>query len=232
MNDLPANTRFAAIDDSSPLIAAPPRPILRGTFHLAAALAAPFGLVLLVLIADSPRAYVGASIFAASMIALYTSSASYHLVPWPQTLRDVMKRLDHSMIFALIAGTYTPFCLIVLGNAWGITMLCVVWTLAGLGMLLKIAWPYAPRWLSVGLYLALGWIGIIAVGEVITSLSIAELSLLMLGGALYSIGAIIYAMKWPDPSPRIFGFHEIFHLFVVAGSLVHFALLAIFILPD
>jgi hemolysin III len=207
------------------------RPLMRGTLHLGAALAAPFGLVLLVLVADSPRAYVGASIFGATMIALYLSSATYHLAPWPQMVRGVMKRLDHAMIFALIAGTYTPFCLLVLDNAWGITMLCVVWSLAGAGMLLKVAWPYARRWLGVGLYLALGWIGLIPAYEVVTNITSLELGLLIAGGAFYTAGGIIYAVRRPDPFPRVFGFHEVFHLFVIAGSAVHFALLALFILP-
>jgi hemolysin III len=147
-------------------------------------------------------------------------------------LRGVMKRLDHSMIFALIAGSYTPFCLIVLPNAWGITMLSLVWTFAGLGMLLKVAWPFAPRWLGVALYLTLGWIGIIPAHEVASSLTAAELALLLAGGAMYTVGGIIYALRRPDPYPRVFGFHEIFHLCVVAGSLLHFALLAIFIIPS
>lgn len=231
MNSLSPRNLVSAHEDAGAPVA-PPRPILRGTFHLAMAIAAPFGLLLLLLIADTPRGYVGASIFAVSMIALYTSSASYHLVPWPDMLRGIIKRLDHSMIFALIAGTYTPFCLIILPNAWGITMLALVWTLAGLGMLLKIVWPAAPRWLGVSLYLALGWIGIIPAREVVANLTIVELTLLLAGGAMYTIGGIIYALRRPDPFPRVFGFHEIFHLFVIAGSLFHFALLAIFIIPS
>lgn len=206
------------------------RPKLRGVLHLIAAVAAPFGLLTLILIADSAAGYVSASIFASSLMLLYTSSASYHTVPWPARLRGVAKRIDHSMIFALIAGTYTPFCLITLSRPWGITMLSIVWSLAGLGMLLKVAWPWAPRWLSVGLYLALGWVGIVAAREVVNAMHPGALLVVMLGGAFYTIGAVIYALKRPNPFPRIFGFHEVFHVFVLAGSLTHFSLIALYVL--
>jgi hemolysin III len=208
------------------------RPLMRGTLHLAMAIFAPFGLVLLLVIADSPRAYVGASIFAATLVALYTTSASYHMVPWPSRLRGVMKRLDHSMIFALIAGTYTPFCLIVLDNAWGITMLALVWSFAGIGMLRAILWPNAPRWLNVGLYLAVGWLALIPAVEVVSRMHAGAIATLLIGGLSYTIGAFIYAMRRPNPFPRVFGFHEVFHVFVIAGSLVHFALIAVYVLPS
>lgn len=218
-----------ASNASARAVAQEPRPLMRGTLHLAAALLAPAGLVALMFIADSPRRYVGAAVFATSLILLYASSASYHLVPWPDRLRGVMKRVDHSMIFLFIAGTYTPFCLIVLDYAWGIPMLAVVWTLAAIGVLSTILWPYAPRWLTVTPYLAIGWIGIIPAVQVVRVMSGGQLALLALGGALYTIGAVIYARKWPDPFPRIFGFHEVFHAFVIAGSALHFALVAIYV---
>lgn len=206
-----------------------PRPILRGTLHLVAAILAPIGLVALMLIADSPRRYVGAAIFSTSLILLYTSSASYHLVPWPDRLRGVMKRIDHSMIFVFIAGTYTPFCLIVLGYGWGIPMLAVVWTLAVAGVLTAVFWPHAPRWFTVGTYLALGWIGIVPAVQVVQAMSGGQLALLTLGGALYTVGAIIYARRWPDPFPRVFGFHEIFHVLVVVGTMFHFSIIAVYV---
>jgi hemolysin III len=205
---------------------------MRGTLHLAMAVLAPFGLVLLLLIADTPRAYVGGAICGATLIALYTTSASYHLVPWRASWRGVVKRLDHAMIFALIAGTYTPFCLIVLEGAWGITMLALVWSFAGAGMLLKVIWPGAPRWLSVGLYMALGWIALIPAAEVVTRMDFGAILVLIAGGLLYSAGGVIYAMKRPNPFPRVFGFHEVFHLFVIAGTLVHFSLIAVYVLPS
>jgi hemolysin III len=203
------------------------RPFLRGTLHGAAALLAPAALVLLLLLADSPRGYVGAAIFATSLMLLYWTSASYHLAPWPHRLQRIMMRLDHSMIFILIAGTYTPFCLIVVGDAWGIPMLSVVWTLAGLGVLLKVCWPDAPRWLSVALYIALGWLGIVAAWPLVNNLPAWGLAMLLGGGLLYTLGALVYARRWPDPYPRVFGYHEVFHAFVVAATALHFSLIAI-----
>jgi hemolysin III len=206
-----------------------PRPLLRGTLHLVAALLAPAGLVALMFIADSPRRYVGAAIFSTSLILLYTSSAGYHLIPWSDRLHGVAKRIDHSMIFVFIAGTYTPFCLIVLDYRWGIPMLSIVWTLAAFGVVSAVFWPQAPRRLTVGTYLGLGWIGIIPAVQVVSVMSHGQLSLLALGGALYTIGAIIYAIRWPNPYPRVFGFHEVFHACVIAGSAIHFALIAIYV---
>jgi hemolysin III len=203
-----------------------PRPMLRGTLHLAMAIAAPFLLVTLVLLADSPREHVGGAIYASTLIALYTTSATYHNIPWRRPWRGVMMRLDHSMIFALIAGTYTPFCLLVVGDAWGISLLSVVWSLAGIGMLSKVAWPRAPRWLSVALYLGLGWVGVVACVPLVTNLGAPASLALAVGGIMYSVGAICYARRWPNPSPRFFGYHETFHALVVAGSITHFAVVA------
>lgn len=203
---------------------------MRGVMHLLMAVAAPFGLVALLLLADSASGYVGAAIFSSSLMALYTTSATYHMVPWPRNLRGIMKRLDHSMIFALIAGTYTPFCLLAVGRAWGIAMLAIVWSFAGAGMVLKLLWPSAPRWLSVALYLGVGWLAVIAATEIVDTMSAMQIALVLLGGVLYSIGGIIYAVKHPNPFPRVFGFHEVFHVFVIAGSLVHFGLVATLLL--
>ena len=206
------------------------RPALRGTLHLAAAFAAVAGTVWLQLIADSPTAYVGAAIFGASLILLYSTSAGYHTIPWSATLRNIVRRVDQSMIFVLIAGTYTPFCLKV-SLEWGIPLLVVVWTLAGAGVLLKSVWPGGPRWLTVGLYLGLGWVGIAVVSEALAVFPVVSLVMLAIGGVLYSVGAIVYGLRRPDPWPRVFGFHEVFHGLVVAGSAVHFSLIAVYILP-
>jgi hemolysin III len=208
----------------------PPRPLFRGAMHGAIALLTPAGLVLLLLLADSPRGYVGASIYATTLVLLYGTSASYHLVPWPARLRRIIMRLDHAMIFVLIAGTYTPFSLIVVGDGWGVPMLSVVWTLAGLGVLLKVLWPDGPRWLSVALYIGLGWLGIIAAWPLAQNLSPAAIAMLVAGGMLYTVGALAYAARWPDPNPRVFGYHEVFHSFVAAASALHFALIATYLL--
>ncbi|HEY7802711.1 MAG TPA: hemolysin III family protein [Dehalococcoidia bacterium] len=215
---------------TSGAVAAPPRPLLRGAFHLAAALLAPFGLALLLLLAHSPRAYVGAAIFGASLMACFTVSATYHMLPWSDLGRNIMKRFDHAMIFALIAGTYTPFCLLVLNNGWGIPILAVVWSLAGVGMIVKLAWPSAPRWLSVGAYLAVGWLAVVASVPIVSDLALAPLLLLIAGGLMYSVGALIYAMRRPDPFPRVFGYHEVFHVLVVGAGGIHFSLVAVYLL--
>jgi hemolysin III len=207
-----------------------PRPALRGILHAVGAALSPFALLALLFIADAPRAYVGAAIFGTSLFLLYCSSASYHLAPWSHGARRVMKRVDHSMIFILIAGTYTPFCLIVLSSGWGIPMLCVVWVLAAAGVLLKILRPDAPRWLGVGLYIGLGWVGVIAASPIASVLPAFAIEMLLFGGLLYSAGAVVYAMRRPDPFPRIFGYHEIFHAFVLAGSTVHFTLIAAYVI--
>lgn len=193
--------------------------------HAAAAALTPFALVALVLLADSAREYVGAAVFGTALLLLYGSSASYHLAPWSAGARRLMKRVDHSMIFVLIAGTYTPFCLVVLDVAWGIPMLSLVWTLAAAGVLLKVLRPDAPRWLGVSLYILLGWVGAIAAAPLASSLPMMAIALLLAGGGLYTLGAMVYAFGRPNPAPSWFGFHEIFHTFVVAGSAVHFALI-------
>jgi hemolysin III len=205
-------------------------PALRGVLHLVGAAFAPVGLVWLLLIADSPARYVGAAVFATTLILLYTTSASYHVVHWPQRVQTAIMRADHANIFILIAGTYTPFCLVTLGWAWGIPMLSVVWTFAGLGALLKIIWPRAPRWLSVSLYLALGWIGVIAAYPLVSNLAAPAVALLVTGGVLYSLGGLVYAARRPDPFPRVFGYHEVFHALVVSATLIHFAVIAAYVI--
>jgi len=205
------------------------RPALRGTLHIAAALLAAFGAAGLLLIAGSPTGYVGAAIFGASLILLYGTSATYHqLSRWPAWGR-VAKRLDHAMIFILIAGTYTPFSLDI-SLAWGIPVLAVVWTLAGAGVLAKLVRPDVSRRLNVALYVALGWVGVVAASEVLSQYAASPLSLLLAGGGLYMLGGAVYALRRPDPWPRIFGYHEVFHALVVAGSAVHFATIAIYVL--
>ena len=207
------------------------RPALRGTLHLAAALAAIAGTVLLLLLADSPSGYVGGAIFSSSLILLYGTSATYHQVRWRPSWRNIVKRLDHAMIFVLIAGTYTPFCLDV-SLAWGISLLSVVWSIAGAGMLLKLVWPYGPRWLSVAMYVALGWVALVGASEVVDQYMGSPMALLILGGVLYTLGGVVYALGRPNPWPRVFGYHEVFHALVVAGSAVHYSLIAVYVLPS
>lgn len=208
----------------------PQRPLLRGWFHLYAAIAAIAGAVLLVLLANSPRAYVGAAIFGASLILLYTTSAAYHRITWSPRLRGIVRRLDHSMIFALIAGTYTPISLLVLNTAWWISVLSVVWGIAAAGILLKVVLPGAPKWLSVTLYAIVGWLALVTLPQLLAWFTIGSLALLLLGGVLYTLGGVVYAAGKPNPYPRWFGYHEVFHVLVIAGSVLHYTLVAIYLL--
>ena len=128
------------------------------------------------LVADSPRAYVGGAIFATSLILLYSTSAAYHRITWTPLFRAIISRMDHSMVLVLIGGTYTPFCLVVLNNAWGITMLSVVWGVAGAGIIMNLVWPATPRWLRVAFYVILGWLGLVSAGELAARLSAAPLA--------------------------------------------------------
>jgi hemolysin III len=209
----------------------PQRPLLRGMFHLPAAVAAIAGTVLLVLLADSARAYVGAAIFGASLILVYTTSTAYHRIPWSPRLRGIARRLDHAMIFTLIAGTYTPFCLLVLNTAWWISMLSVVWGIAAAGIILKLIWPGAPKWLSVLMYATIGWLALVTAPQLVSWFTAGPLALLLLGGLLYTLGGVVYAVGKPSPYPRVFGYHEVFHVLVIAGSVLHFSLVAIYVLP-
>jgi hemolysin III len=204
------------------------RPILRGALHLGAAVGAVFGLVWLLLEADSPTGYLGGAVFATSLFMLYSTSATYHQARWRPSWHRTAKRLDHAMIFVLIAGTYTPFCLHV-SLAWGVPMLSVVWTIAAAGALLKILWPDSPRWLGVTMYIGLGWVALVATAEILREFPIAAVGMLAAGGALYTIGAFIYGLRRPNPWPRVFGYHEVFHALVVAGSAVHYAAIALYV---
>jgi len=208
------------------------RPMLRGVSHIGAAIAAMLGTPLLLLVSDSPRAYVGGTIFATSLMLLYGTSAAYHRITWTPLFRTIISRMDDSMVLVLIAGTYTPFCLVVLNNAWGITMLSVVWGVAGAGVIMNLARPERPRWLRVAFYVILGWLALVSAGELAARLSAGPLALLVLGGALYSLGAIVYAVGKPDPWPRVFGHLEVFHVLVIAGSALHYSLVAIYVLPS
>lgn len=206
-------------------------PLLRGYIHLAAAVVSPFALLGLVLIADSPRAYVGAAVFGTSIVLLFSTSATYHLLPrWPRVKR-ALRRADHATIFVAVAGLYTPFCLQALGLAWGISLLSVVGGLALFGALMKVTWPDAPSWLNLGCYLAVGWVGIIAAFELAQTLTATAIVLVVVSGVLYSTGGVFFASRWPGPNARVFGHHELFHTCVVAATAVLYVVVATDVLP-
>ncbi len=196
------------------------RPALRGQFHLLMALASPAALLVLVLVADNAREYVGGAIFGVSLLLLFSTSSAYHLIERGQA---VLQRIDRSMIFVLIAGTYTPFCLVLLGNGWGIPILSVVWGLAAMGVASKAVHPTPPRWLNLALYLGLGWIGLIAIAPFASAAPSTVLALLFTGGVLYSLGGVVHARRRPDPFPGVFGYHELFHLLTALAALTYYS---------
>ncbi len=171
------------------------------------------------------------SVFSASLIFLYGTSALYHLLPASERGLVILRRLDHIMIFVLIAGTYTPICLIPLRGWWGWSLLAAVWAVAGAGIIGKLCWFNAPRRLYTGIYLAMGWMVVIAVYPLANALPTAGLLWLLSGGLFYTVGAIIYACKYPDMVPGVFGFHELWHIFVMAGSFCHWWVMMQYLTP-
>jgi len=161
------------------------------------------------------------AVFGATMILLYTASTVYHMLRVSKKISRILQRIDHTMIFSLIAGTYTPACLIPLRGAWGWSILATVWVMAAVGTLMKLFWLNAPRLLSTAVYLIMGWIGVVAVVPLFRALSAPAFALLVLGGLSYTAGALIFATKRPRFFPRYFGFHEVFHIFVMLGSAFH-----------
>jgi hemolysin III len=187
---------------------------------------------LLVLLASTTRATLAAAIYAASVSALFGVSALYHRVSWTVPARRRMRRLDHSMIFLLIAGTYTPVGLQVLRGTLASVVLAVVWGGALAGIALELVWTGAPRWLGGAVYLALGWVAVVAMPQLFAELGAVGGLLIVAGGLVYSAGAAVYALRRPDPVPAVFGYHEVFHVLVIAGVAAHFLAISLFALPS
>jgi hemolysin III len=200
-----------------------PRPAWRGWLHAAAFFAAIPAGVALVVVADGTAATVGAAIYAATLLLLFGTSAAYHRLAQSEYARRIMQRLDHSMIYLLIAGTYVPLCLVALPRSWGIPMLAVVGTLALVGMVLKLAWFHGARRVSYSLYLVMGWVAIFAAPVLVDSLTSLQLGLLVAGGVAYTVGFPVLVLRRPDPWPNVFGYHEVWHLLTVVAAGLHFA---------
>lgn len=199
---------------------------VNGFTHLAGAILSFAGLLALViktaLQGHSTIALTAVIIFGISMILLYAASATYHLVVSSDKVISFLRRLDHSMIFLLIAGSYTPFCLIALEGTTGWVLFSIIITIAIIGISFKLIWFNCPRWLSTSIYVIMGWIAVFLMGPLKESLSSQGLSLLIMGGVFYTIGAIIYATKPKFLKSKYLGFHEIFHIFIMFGTLTHF----------
>ena len=208
------------------------KPRLRGVVHEYAffvALVAGAGLLVL---APSPKARLASAIYVLGLAGLLGTSALYHRVTWRRpNVRRWLRRLDHSMIFLLIAGTYTPFALLVLSQPLGTVVLVLIWAGAAGGIVLSLLWPDAPRPVSAAIYISLGWVAIIATPQMFDRLGALGIAMIGLGGLFYTVGAIVYARQRPDPVPTVFGYHEIFHVLVVAAAALHFAVIAFLVLP-
>jgi hemolysin III len=207
-------------------------PRLRGVSHAAAFFLAVVAAVVVVVLAPTARATVAVAIYGTGLIALFGGSALYHRWPGPARFKPVLKRIDHSMIFVFIAASYTPIALVGLHGAIVWVMLAVVWAGAAAGVLFSLSWIEAPRGLATGSYLALGWVAVIALPQLLSELRPAALLLLACEALLYSAGAIIYARQRPDPWPTTFGFHEIFHALVIAAAAAQYVALVVWMLPS
>ena len=208
------------------------KPLLRGWSHAGAAVAALATTVALYALCgdDRPRA-LSMLVFGGSMIVLYAVSATYHIGRWEPRSERILRAIDHANIYVLIAGTFTPLCVNVLDGSFRTTMLTVMWSIAGAGVVLSVFTDRLPRWLTASLYVGMGWIGVVLMPAFAAHLPWPALGLLLTGGLLYTVGAVIYALQRPDPYPQVFGYHEVFHLFVIGGSAAFVVTVWVFVLP-
>ncbi len=223
----PTPTEDTAEPSPATALAAAIKPRLRGWLHLGTFPAALVGGLFLVAFGESLRGRVAAAVYVLTAGMLFGISATYHRGSWGPRWYSALKRLDHANIFLIIAGTYTPFAVLLLEGRAQMTLLVIVWTGATAGVVFQTVWPYAPRWLTVPIYIALGWVAVFYVPAFYRAAGADVVTLLALGGLCYSIGALVYGVKRPNPSPRWFGFHEVFHAFTLAAFLLHYAAVAI-----
>ena len=200
------------------------KPLARGYIHLAAFFITLCACTILIIYSKGACAIFASVIFSVSLIGQYGVSALYHTRIWSRQKYLLLRRIDHAAIFVLIAGTATPICLLKLKSSSGLQLLYILWLVAIIGMLITTLWTHVPKWARALLYVAMGWIGILYFPEIKSSLDTTNIQLLVIGGVTYTLGAMIYAFKWPDPFPSVFGYHEVFHVLVVLGSGFHFCL--------
>ncbi|OHV04066.1 PAQR family membrane homeostasis protein TrhA [Mycobacterium talmoniae] len=202
------------------------KPRARGWIHLVSAVVALAAGATLISV-SWPLAGLAAGlstfVYTISVVGMFAVSATYHRITWKTVAARIrMKRVDHAMIFVFIAGTYTPFAVLAMPPSTGLLVLAIVWGGALAGVLLKLCWPTAPKWVGVPLYLMLGWVSAFFIAVILHNAGVAAMVLLTVGGALYSIGAIMYALRWPDPWPRTFGYHEFFHACTAVAAICQY----------
>lgn len=209
------------------LVLADPRPRLRGvSHHIAFYLAVVAGAWLLAWTGD-PRALSATAIYVTLLAGMFGVSATLHRSDWGPRTFGWLRRADHAMIFALIAGTYTPLCLLGLEPLAGTRLLVLAWTGAGIGIVRALLWPHAPRAVTFVLFVAVGWLVIAYLPEVRAALDPLAFALILAGGVWFTVGALVYLLRWPDPSPDVFGYHEVFHVMVILGCACHFVAVAL-----
>ncbi len=200
----------------------PPKPMMRGWLHTAMTpLALLMGLALIVAAPTLPGR-IGGAVWLLAAIVLFGTSAVYHRGTWKPRSEAMLRRADHANIFVFIAASYTPLALMLLKPSSATVLLWVIWTVAAAGVALELAWWKAPRWLDVPLYLAMGWAALVWIGEFAAAATPLVFGLISLGGVIYTLGAVVYALKWPNPWPRTFGFHEIFHTATILAAVSHY----------
>ena len=222
------------ISDAESLAIAPtpPKPLMRGWSHgLAAAGAVCLTIALCWQSRGDPPRLLSMAIYGLSLCELYTVSALYHIGAWDHARRRAFRALDHANIFIFIAGTYTPLCFNVLSGWLRVALLSVIWLLAFTGVGLTLSRPHLPRRVGTALYIGMGWVAIFALPALLTLLPWQATGLLLLGGLLYTIGGVVYARRWPDPFPRVFGYHEVFHLFTIAAGIAFTIVIWAYALP-
>jgi hemolysin III len=206
------------------------KPRFRGVLHQGAFIVSIVVAPLLLVSADASRSRLAAAVFAFSVTACFGVSALYHRVTWAPSVRRWMRRVDHAGVYFLIAGTYTPVSLLVLDRDWGRVILVVVWAGALAATLLKFIWVDAPKWIAAAVGLALGWVAVVALPQLVDRLQLSALTLLIAGGLLYSVGAVVYARRKPDPLPAVFGYHEVFHALTIAAVTCQYLAIALFVI--
>jgi hemolysin III len=207
------------------------RPRFRGVSHrIAFFLTLPLG-VALVLEVDTATGRAAAIAFGASVATMFGASALYHTVNWPDARRRWLRRLDHAGIYALIAGTYTPVGLLILKGHWRLAVLGIVWIGAATAIALKFLWVDGPKWLSAVFGIALGWVAVVAFPQIFDRVGVAGSVLVVIGGLAYTTGAVVYALRRPDPIPEVFGYHEVFHALVIVAVACQYSAIAFFVLP-